>query len=258
MAALTLEALQPLRLEPIDLQLAAGELVFISGPSGAGKSLLLRAIADLDPNGGEVLLDERPRSAIAAPEWRRRVGLLPAESGWWADRVGAHFIEPGVGEASAPIAGESSANARSSAPRAASTVAAETAIAAHVEPTAAAANRHRAQGGPLHQLLAQLGFEPDALDWDVQRLSTGERQRLALARLIANRPQVLLLDEATANLDPANRERAEQLIDTYRRTHEAAVFWASHDPDQRQRLAKAAAGRCFVIDDGRLQPERRV
>ncbi|MFP4061356.1 MAG: ATP-binding cassette domain-containing protein, partial [Halochromatium sp.] len=91
MAALTLSRLRPRLLAPIDLAIDAGELVFISGPSGAGKSLLLRAIADLDPSQGEALLDARPRAAIPAPEWRRRVGLLPAESGWWADRVGAHF-----------------------------------------------------------------------------------------------------------------------------------------------------------------------
>lgn len=214
MAALTLQRLQPLRLKPIDLQLTAGELVFISGPSGAGKSLLLRAIADLDLSTGEVLLDAQPRSAIAGPEWRRRVGLLPAESGWWADRVGAHFDAPPTGEASISAA------------------------------------------SGCFEPLAQLGFEPDVLDWDILRLSTGERQRLALARLIANRPEVLLLDEATANLDPANRERAEQLIDAYRRSHQAAVLWASHDPDQRQRLAQAATARCFVIEHGRLQPER--
>jgi ABC-type iron transport system FetAB ATPase subunit len=262
MAALTLLRLQPLRLEPIDLQLAAGELVFISGPSGAGKSLLLRAIADLDPNAGEVLLDQQPRSELPAPEWRRRVGLLPAESGWWADRVGAHFIEPGVVEASVPIAGETGAHAHArdsaqpgASQPAASVVAAETAVAALAEPTAAAADRQRAQASPLHPLLAQLGFEPDALDWDVLRLSTGERQRLALARLLANRPEVLLLDEATANLDPANRERAERLIDAYRRNHHAAVLWASHDADQRERLAPAIGGRRFVVDAGRLQPE---
>ena len=63
------------------------------GPSGAGKTLLLRAIADLDPNEGLVCLDGRDRSAIGGPEWRRRVGYVPAEPGWWADTVGEHFSE---------------------------------------------------------------------------------------------------------------------------------------------------------------------
>ena len=65
----------------------------VRGPSGAGKTLLLRAIADLDPNEGLVCLDGRDRSTIAGPEWRRLVGYVPAEPGWWADTVGEHCGE---------------------------------------------------------------------------------------------------------------------------------------------------------------------
>jgi phosphate-transporting ATPase len=54
---------------------------------------LLRAVADLDPNEGLVCLDGRSRSSIAGPEWRRQVGYVPAEPGWWADTVGEHFGE---------------------------------------------------------------------------------------------------------------------------------------------------------------------
>ena len=75
------------------LSLSVGECSAISGPSGAGKTLLLRAIADLDPNEGLVRLDGRDRSTIAGPEWRRLVGYMPAEPGWWADTVGEHFNE---------------------------------------------------------------------------------------------------------------------------------------------------------------------
>ena len=73
--------------------LPAGECIAVRGPSGAGKTLLLRAIADLDPNEGLVWLDGRDRSTIAGPEWRRLVGYVPAEPGWWADTVGEHFSE---------------------------------------------------------------------------------------------------------------------------------------------------------------------
>ena len=58
-----------------------------------GKTLLLRAIADLDPNQGLVSLEGRDRSTIPAPEWRRLVGYVPAEPGWWAETVGEHFGE---------------------------------------------------------------------------------------------------------------------------------------------------------------------
>ena len=64
-----------------------------TGPSGAGKTLLLRAIADLDPNEGMVCLLGRDRSTITGPEWRRLVGYVPAEPGWWTDTVCKHFGE---------------------------------------------------------------------------------------------------------------------------------------------------------------------
>src|SRR5438477_303610 len=80
-------------LKPASFSLSAGECIAIRGPSGAGKTLLLRAIADLDLNEGLVTLDGRDRSTIAGPEWRRLVGYVPAEPGWWADTVGEHFGE---------------------------------------------------------------------------------------------------------------------------------------------------------------------
>src|SRR5712675_2745691 len=80
-------------LKPASFSLSAGEALAVRGPSGAGKTLLLRAVADLDPNEGLVTLDGRDRSTIAGPEWRRLVGYVPAEPGWWADTVGAHFGE---------------------------------------------------------------------------------------------------------------------------------------------------------------------
>jgi phosphate-transporting ATPase len=67
--------------------------VAVRGPSGSGKSLLLRAIVDLDPNSGEVGLDGLSRESMSGPAWRRLVGYLPAEPGWWADRVGEHFTD---------------------------------------------------------------------------------------------------------------------------------------------------------------------
>jgi hypothetical protein len=80
-------------LKSTSFSLWAGECIAVRGPSGAGKTLLLRAIADLDPNEGLVCLDSRDRSTSTGPEWRRLVGYLLAEPGWWADTVGEHFSE---------------------------------------------------------------------------------------------------------------------------------------------------------------------
>lgn len=86
---------------------------------------------------------------------------------------------------------------------------------------------------------AAVGLSGDAMGWRIERLSSGERQRLALLRLLANRPEVLLLDEPTANLDARSVERVEALIAAYRREHRAAVLWVSHDAEQIERVGGA-------------------
>ncbi len=179
--------LRPARLQPVNLSLAAGDTLALHGPSGAGKSLLLRAIADLDPNSGEVLLDGTPRSVFKPPEWRRAVMLVPAESHWWHPTV-----------------------------------------------------RDHADTWPA-DLLHALGFDTDVLAWETRRLSSGERQRLALIRALARQPKVLLLDEVTANLDNDNTARVEQIIAAYQRAQQAAILWVSHDPAQRRRVARREA-----------------
>lgn len=88
---LEITGLHRVGLKPVSLSVPAGTCVAIRGPSGAGKTLLLRAIADLDPSEGGVALDGLDRAAMSAPQWRRWVVYLPAEPGWWADSVGAHF-----------------------------------------------------------------------------------------------------------------------------------------------------------------------
>ena len=83
------------------LSVAAGEIVAVRGASGSGKTVLLRAVADLDPNEGDVRLDDMRRSSVTGPQWRRLVRYVAAETAWWADRVGEHFRSP---DTAAPIA----------------------------------------------------------------------------------------------------------------------------------------------------------
>ncbi len=80
-------------LRPVTFDVGRGECLAVRGPSGAGKSLLLRAIADLDPAEGDAWIDGAARDSMSGPQWRRLVGYLPAEPGWWADTVGAHFSD---------------------------------------------------------------------------------------------------------------------------------------------------------------------
>lgn len=195
MSSLRIERLTAAGVQAADLRIADGHCTALHGPSGSGKTLLLRAIADLDDNQGEVWLDDVARSALEGPNWRQRVMYLAAESHWWQPRVGEHAV-----------------------------------------------NWDEAD-------LIALGFSADVLDWQVQRLSSGERQRLALARALAHRPSALLLDEPTANLDQENTERVEHLVTAWRERHHGCVLWVSHDPAQRARVAD----RQCLIEDGSLR-----
>lgn len=193
---LSVEGLHRPGLAPVVLRIAGGECVGLSGPSGAGKTLLLRAIADLDPNTGDVSCAGQARAQLPAPAWRRRVAYLAANAGWWGEVVGEHF------EASPGVVG----------------------------------------------LLAQLGLAEAALKWPVARLSTGERQRLALLRTLALEPAVLLLDEPTSGLDPEAVADVEGLL-RQRLAAGVAILLVSHSVEQIGRLA----GRCLRLEAGVLQ-----
>lgn len=194
MPALRIERLATSLIGPISFEVAPGECLALMGPSGAGKSLLLRAIVDLDPNTGGVTLGARSRADLAANGWRKLVALVPAESGWWADRVRDHF--PASSDAT--------------------------------------------------DFIRDLGL-PHALEWDVARLSSGERQRLALARALCLRPQALLLDEPTASLD----EHATGLVEHRIRQccqEGVAVLLVTHDRRQAERMAR----RVLRLSNGRI------
>lgn len=173
---------------PYSFRAAGGECIGFSGDSGVGKTLLLKAVCDLIPHRGRVLLNGVASDAMSAPLWRRKVCMVPADPAWWHDRVGDHFLSAG--------------------------------------------GRHWQD-----EMLEDVGFTTDVLEWEVSRLSTGERQRLGLARALLLQPEVLLLDEPTSGLDEFNRDQVETLIASLQKRNNVVVVWVGHDYAQLERVA---------------------
>jgi ABC-type iron transport system FetAB ATPase subunit len=108
-------------------------------------------------------------------------------------------------------------------------------LAAESQWWASTVGAHFTGGGiPLRDAL---GFDDDPADWPIARLSTGERGRLALARVLALEPRVLLLDEPTANLDARNAARVERVVRDWLVAPGRGALWVSHDAEQLARVA---------------------
>lgn len=97
--------------------------------------------------------------------------------------------------------------------------------------------------------LAALNLPAGLGDAPISRLSTGERQRLALLRALARQPRALLLDEPTAGLDVENVAAVETLLASHRRQG-LTMIWVSHDPAQLARVADVQ----WTLRQGRAQP----
>jgi len=106
--------------------------------------------------------------------------------------------------------------------------------------------RGRRDEGRVRELLGQFDLEPLA-DREARSLSGGEMQRLALARALASRPRVLLLDEPAASLDPGHAAVIEGIIREFHRQDGTTIVLATHNLGQARRLSERvgllAAGR---------------
>lgn len=99
--------------------------------------------------------------------------------------------------------------------------------------------------------LLRIGLRPERiLEQPIERLSSGERQRLAFARILDREPRALLLDEPTANLDPESRLLLETEALRYQRQTDCPILWVSHDIEQLRRMTN----RIFLLAQGRLEP----
>lgn len=100
----------------------------------------------------------------------------------------------------------------------------------------------------LKSLTDMVHLRRDLVASNTSRLSVGEQQRVALARLLAMSPEVILLDEPTSSLDPSHTAAIEELIGEIRRKHSVTVILVSHDPAQALRIG----GDALLMVDGRL------
>lgn len=194
----------------IDLTARAGEVLALVGPNGAGKSTLLAALAaDLPAASGEIRIDGRPVHGWSAPDLALRRAVLPQSAALSFPFPVADVVRMGR----APWAGTPLADAD------------EEAVAAAM----AATEVTDFAGRPF------------------SALSGGERARVALARVLAQRAPLLLLDEPTAALDLRHQELVLRICRERAAAGDAVVV-VLHDLG----LAAAYADRAAVLHDGRI------
>ncbi len=200
-------------LRGVDVQINAGEFVSISGPSGSGKSTLLQLLGGLDqPTGGEIRFKGKRLSNSFDLDYYR------------SQRVGFVFQ------------------------------------AFHLLPTLRALENVQIpmfEGKlSIHQrrekaeaLLTEMGLEHRLHQYPNQ-LSAGERQRVAIARSLANEPEILLADEPTGNLDSENSVKIMAILEKIQKQRNMALIVVTHEEE----IARSAQ-RNIHIRDGRICPQ---
>ena len=171
------EHLRGLGLTPVSFQLRRGEWLGISGASGAGKTTLIDVVAGLlTPEAGTLEVDGCPLTGELLERWRAGLAYVGQEGNVFNDSVRSNLLADGV-------------------------TADDAALWNALEIVGLAA-RVRAFAGALDESVGDRG----------SHLSGGERQRLVLARALLRKPSLVILDEATAALDPDGEAAVLQRI----------------------------------------------
>lgn len=179
-------------LKGLSLHVEKGEMVFVTGHSGAGKSTLLRLIALIDrPTGGQVIVDGQNTRRVSRrkiPAYRRQIGMVFQDHKLLYDR-------PVFDNVALPLV--------------------------------IAGIGHREAARKVRAALDQVSLLHKEKQ-SPETLSSGEQQRVGIARAIVSRPKVLIADEPTGNLDP---DLSLEVMRIFRRFNEVGVtlLIASHD-----------------------------
>ena len=205
--------------DSVDLSIGNGEFVALLGPSGCGKTTLLRLVAGFEtPDGGELQLGG---IAVGRPGWalppeERSIGMVFQSYALWPHMNVAENVGFALRVRRVP------------------------------------AEHRKRQVAEALELVGMAGYEGRR----PSELSGGQRQRVALARCLAMRPAIVLLDEPLANLDAHLREAMQSEFRRFHRQIGATFIYVTHD----QAEAMALADRIAVMDQGKIQqiaePER--
>jgi ABC-2 type transport system ATP-binding protein len=104
--------------------------------------------------------------------------------------------------------------------------------------------------GRIAQLAHDLDLN-DFIDRPNGKLSAGQKTRVALAKALINQPELLLLDEPTASLDPDTADWVREHLETYRKQHDATILLASHNMFEVERLCD----RVIILKRGRIEED---
>ncbi|MGA9140220.1 MAG: phosphate ABC transporter ATP-binding protein [Methanocella sp.] len=100
-------------------------------------------------------------------------------------------------------------------------------------------------------LAAEAAIPDKLMDAGADHLSVGEKQRVCIARALANKPEALLLDEPTSALDRAAAEKVESLLLRLQSEHGLTMLWVTHEKEQARRIS----GNNYVLEDGKLRED---